>query len=117
MDALVIGAQGQVGRALMRLLPSMSLEAVGTVHHQPAPNMEPLDITDHAAVRATIARHRPALVFLTAALTAVDYCESHQDEAWAINVHGPEAVARAAADVGAKLVFYSTEYVFDGVAG
>jgi len=117
MDALVIGAQGQVGRALMRLLPAMSLDAVGTVHRRPGPNMEPLDIADHAAVRNVVARHRPALVFLPAALTAVDYCESHEDEAWEINVRGPEAVARAAADVGAKTIFFSSEYVFDGTAG
>jgi dTDP-4-dehydrorhamnose reductase len=117
MKALVIGAPGQVGRALMRLLPSSGLEAVGTYHSRPVPGMLRLDVTDHAAVRSVVLAQRPALIFLSGALTAVDYCESHIDEAWAINVHGPTAVAQAAAEVGAKLVFYSTEYVFDGTAG
>jgi len=117
MKALVIGAPGQVGRALMRLTETAGLEPVGTYRSRPHPNMLPLDVTDHAAVADTIAKVRPAVVFLTAALTAVDYCEDHVDEAWAINVHGPEAVARASSSVGAKLVFYSTEYVFDGTAG
>jgi dTDP-4-dehydrorhamnose reductase len=60
---------------------------------------------------------QPSVVFLSAALTAVDYCEDHPDEAQRINVEGPRGVAAAAAEVGAKLVFYSTEYVFDGTAG
>jgi dTDP-4-dehydrorhamnose reductase len=56
-------------------------------------------------------------VFLTAALTAVDYCEDHEDEARAINVEGAQAAAEVSRDIGARLVYYSTEYVFDGVAG
>ena len=117
MKALVIGAPGQVGRALMRLIPTAGMDAIGTYRSRPVSNMLPLDVTDHAAVRSVIGEQRPSVVFLTAALTAVDYCEDHQDEAWAINVHGPEVVARAADDVGAKTVFFSTEYVFDGTSG
>ena len=117
MKALVIGAPGQVGRALMRLIPTAGMDAVGTYRTRPVANMLPLDVTDHAAVRSIITEQRPSVIFLTAALTAVDYCEDHPDEAWAINVHGPEAVAQAAVEVGAKTVFYSTEYVFDGASG
>jgi dTDP-4-dehydrorhamnose reductase len=117
MKALVIGAPGQVGRALMRLIPTAGMDAVGTYRSRPVPNMLPLDVADHAAVRSVIMEQRPSVVFLTAALTAVDYCESHEEEAWAINVDGPAAVAQAAKEVGAKTVFYSTEYVFDGAAG
>jgi dTDP-4-dehydrorhamnose reductase len=79
--------------------------------------LEPLDITDRAGVDAVIERHQPAAIYLTAALTAVDYCEDHPDEAWHINVEGARNVAEAAARVGSKVVFYSTEYVFDGMAG
>ncbi|HZT06812.1 MAG TPA: SDR family oxidoreductase [Chloroflexota bacterium] len=117
MKALVVGAPGQVGSALMRILPTAGFEAVGTYRSRPRPGMQRLDVTDGAAVDDVIDRERPALVFLTAALTAVDYCEDHADEATAINVRGSAAVARAAARHGAKLVFYSTEYVFDGAAG
>lgn len=117
MKALVIGAPGLVGRALVRSLQTRGAEALGTYRSRPLDGMVPLDVTDAGGVRSIIQAHRPTVVFLTAALTAVDYCEGHRDEAWRINVDGPAVVAKEARSVGAKLVFYSTEYVFDGVAG
>jgi len=115
--ALVIGASGLAGGALMRVLRGAHIEAAGTYAKSPAAGLEALDITDSARVRACVERHRPAAIFLTAALTHVDYCEDHPDEAFAINAEGPRAVAEAARAVGARVVFYSTEYVFDGKAG
>jgi len=115
--ALVIGASGLVGGALMRVLRGSHIEAAGTYAKSPAAGLEVLDITDAARVRACVERHRPAAIFLTAALTHVDYCEDHPDEAFAINVEGPHAVAEAGRALGAQVVFYSTEYVFDGKAG
>src|SRR5574342_259317 len=114
---LVIGASGLVGGALMRALQGARIDATGTYAKSPRPGLVPLDITDPARVRECVERHRPGAVFLTAALTHVDYCEDHPDEAFAINVEGARAVAQAAAGVGAQLIFYSTEYVFDGRAG
>jgi dTDP-4-dehydrorhamnose reductase len=114
---LVIGASGLTGRALMRILRGTQIEAAGTYARSPAAGLEALDITDAARVRACVERHRPATVFLAAALTHVDYCEDHPDEAFASNVEGPRAVAEAARALGAQVVFYSTEYVFDGKAG
>jgi dTDP-4-dehydrorhamnose reductase len=114
---LVIGASGLVGRALMRVLTTSQTDAVGTCARFPGPGLEALDITSSTQVRACVERHRPATIFLTAALTHVDYCEDHPDEAFAINVEGPRAVAEAARALDAQLVFYSTEYVFDGKAG
>jgi len=114
---LVIGASGLVGGALMRVLRGAHIDAAGTYAKSPAVGLEVLDITDAAQARACVERHRPAVIFLTAALTHVDYCEDHPDEAFAINVEGPRAVAEAAGALDAQLVFYSTEYVFDGKAG
>ena len=114
---LVIGASGLAGGALMRALRGAQIDAMGTYAKFPTPGLESLDITDSVRVRECIARHRPAAIFLTAALTHVDYCEDHPDEAFAINVEGPRAVAQAAGAVGARVIFYSTEYVFDGKAG
>ena len=114
---LVIGASGLVGRAVMHVLRGAHIEAAGTYAKSPAAGLEVLDITDAARVRACVERHRPATIFLTAARTHVDYCEDHPDEAYAINVEGPRAVAEAAGALDAQLVFYSTEYVFDGKAG
>jgi dTDP-4-dehydrorhamnose reductase len=117
MRALVIGAGGQVGSVLLRALTAAGVEALGTSHHSQNPGLTPLELTDDAAVRALVLTHRPDVIYLTAALTAVDYCEDHQTEARQINVEGPRSVARIAREVGARLVFYSTEYVFDGTAG
>ncbi len=117
MRALVIGASGQVGGALLRLLGERGEPVVGTYRSRPMPGLEPLDVTDADAVRELVERSRPQIIYLPAALTAVDYCETHPDEAWRSNVEAPASVARAAAAARAKLVFYSTEYVFDGRAG
>lgn len=64
-----------------------------------------------------IAEVEPDWVVCPAGLTAVDYCESHPDEAMAVNRDAPAAAARAAAKRGAGFVFYSSDYVFDGAAG
>jgi dTDP-4-dehydrorhamnose reductase len=117
MRALVIGGSGQVGGALIRLLRERGEHVVGTYRSRPFPGLQSLDVTDADAGNRLMAEVRPDVVFLPAALTAVDYCETHRDEAWRSNVEAPANVARSAANLGAKLVYYSTEYVFDGLAG
>jgi dTDP-4-dehydrorhamnose reductase len=117
--ALVIGASGQVGGRLLRFLQAQRVPAVGTVFQKKDadPALHPLDVRDAAAVQKLVAAVKPAWVFLASALTHVDYCEEHPDEARAINVTGVANVAAACGAAGAKLVFLSTEYVFDGAAG
>jgi dTDP-4-dehydrorhamnose reductase len=75
-----------------------------------------LDVTDGGAVADAIAGHAPEVVVHAAAWPAVDAAETDPDRAWAVNVGGTEAVARAAANVGALLVYPSTDYVFSGDA-
>src|SRR5687768_16843302 len=94
VTALVIGAGGQVGGALLRALRENGIAALGTYRTSPAPGLVPLDITDAAAIPALLRTHQPDVVYLTAALTAVDYCEDHADEAQQINVEGARHVAR-----------------------
>lgn len=117
MRALVIGASGQVGAALLEALGERGHETLGTCAHHPAEGLQPLDITDPAAVERAVAAARPDWVFCPAGLTHVDYCEEHPEEAMAINRDGALHAARAAGRRGAGLVFYSTEYVFDGAGG
>jgi len=117
VKALVIGASGLVGGALLRALRATGHEAVGTYRSRPATGLLHLEITDPTQVEQVIVDARPNVVFLTAALTAVDYCEDHEEEARAINVEAPRAIAHAAGQVSATVVFYSTEYVFDGTSG
>jgi dTDP-4-dehydrorhamnose reductase len=101
----------------LRALAARDDQTLGTYHQRPARGMLQLDVSNPAPVRKVVSEFRPDVVFLTAALTAVDYCETHEQAAQQINIGGAAATALAAADVGAKLVFYSTEYVFDGTRG
>jgi dTDP-4-dehydrorhamnose reductase len=117
MRALVIGASGQVGAALLRALRARGHAAVGTWAHQEFPGLVRLDFADHEATERLVADTRPDWVLCPAALSHVDYCEEHRDEAFAANVHGPLAAARAAARAGAGFVYYSSDYVFDGIDG
>ncbi len=117
MRALVVGASGQVGAALLRALADRGHEATGTYGHHPAEGLAHLDVTDRAAVERAVQAARADWVLCPAGLTHVDHCEEHPQEATAINRDGALHVARAARDAGAGFVFYSSEYVFDGTGG
>lgn len=117
MRALVIGASGQVGAALLRALAARGHDAVGTYSQHRAADLSPLDVTDRAAVERMVEAARADWVLCPAGLTHVDYCEEHPAEAFAINRDGPLHAARAAQRSGAGFVFYSTEYIFDGDHG
>ena len=117
MRALVIGASGQVGAALMHALHARGHDAVGTYAHHPVDGLGALDITDRGAVERAIQDARPDWILCSAGLTHVDHCEEHPAEALAINRDGPLEAARLARRAGASFVFYSTEYVFDGERG
>ena len=117
MRALVIGASGQVGAALLEALARRGHEAAGTYGRRPVPGLAPLDLADTAAVERAIAAARPDWVFCAGALTAVDYCEEHPAEAFAINRDSARAAARASQRAGAGLVYFSSEYIFDGTRG
>lgn len=118
MNALVIGASGLVGGALLGALERAGIGALGTHHARPRAGGLAPDVRDAAAVDRVVAEARPDVVFL-AIITpgGVEYCEDHPDEVDALEVRGVEHVARAAARHGAKLVYYSTDYIFDGKAG
>jgi len=117
MRALVIGASGQVGAALLHALRSRGHEAHGTHAQHAVPGLAHLDLTDHAAVDRVVDLARPDWIFCPAGLSFVDYCEDHPAQAMAANRDGPAAAARAAERVGAGFVYYSTDYVFDGKGG
>ncbi len=117
MRALVIGASGQVGAALVRALAARGHAAVGTWAHHAYPGLVPLDFSDAGAVERLIGDTRPDWVLCPAALSHVDYCEDHPDEAFAANLHAPLAAAKAADRAGAGFVYYSSDYVFDGIGG
>ncbi len=114
---LVIGASGQVGFHLLQTLGTSGNLVVGTFRKQPLPNLLHLDIRNPEDVDALITLIRPNIVWLPASLTNVDYCETHPAEGYAINVLGVKHVVWASNRVGAKLVYFSSDYVFDGKDG
>jgi dTDP-4-dehydrorhamnose reductase len=118
----VIGASGQLGSALLEAAWAAGETAVGSFYRRPppggmAPGWEALDLTDVAAVEAALERHQPEVVWVAAALTDVDYCERHPEESAHLNWRAPARLARLSARHGLRLVYFSSDYVFDGRDG
>ncbi len=105
MKVMVVGARGMLGTDLMQALAAQS--PVGF-------DLPEMDITDAGQCHELVRDVRPDVIIDVAALTNVDYCESHAEEAFRINGQGTGNLAAAAQAAGAFLVYYSTDYVFDG---
>lgn len=103
---LLIGKNGQVGWELRR-----TLAPVGQVLAVDYPE---IDLTDAAAARQLVLENKPAVVINAAAFTAVDKAETETRTPQQINGVAPGVLAEAAKQVGALMVHYSTDYVFDG---
>lgn len=115
--ALVIGGTGLVGSLLLRQLEEQGVETLGTYCSRPVEGLVRADLADPVSTRKIVAAQHPHVVYLAGGFASVDAAEADPDLARAVNVDGSRAAAAAAAAVGAKLVFYSTDYVFDGRAG
>ncbi|GAX91991.1 dTDP-4-dehydrorhamnose reductase [Effusibacillus lacus] len=106
MRVLITGANGQLGTDLVSTLSD---------HHQIFGfGRQQLDITDLPQVLQVVQQIKPDAVIHAAAYTQVDEAESNQDRAYLANTYGTRNLAAAAQKVGAKLVYISTDYVFDG---
>lgn len=103
---LLLGGTGQVGHELRRTL--------GPLGPLEAPGREALDLSDPEALRSAVQRVAPDVVVNAAAYTNVDGAEENPEQARRLNAEAPGVLAAAARDVGAWLVHYSTDYVFDG---
>ncbi len=103
---VVVGAGGRLGGLLANVLRH-DHEVIGFDRKQ-------LDLASHASIDAALASLDYDLLFLTGALTAVDYCETHADEAHAANATGPGRIAEISAAKGAHVTYISTDMVFDG---
>ncbi|MCI0688745.1 MAG: dTDP-4-dehydrorhamnose reductase [Sporichthyaceae bacterium] len=106
---LVVGAAGMLGRELTVQLTETGADVVALGRAE-------LDITDTGAVGTAIHTHRPTVVVNCAGWTAVDEAETHEADALRVNGNGPANLVGACAEIGAKVVQISTDYVFDGRA-
>jgi dTDP-4-dehydrorhamnose reductase len=105
---LITGGNGQLGTELRHLLDELGTEYIST-------DADEMDITDAASTMAKVKEINPTVIYHCAAYTAVDKAEDEGKELdEKINVDGTKNVAQAAKAVGAKLVYISTDYVFDG---
>jgi len=105
MRVTIFGASGLLGQALMREWSGDDVTGL---------SIEDMDIRDAAKVREVVGKRRPGWIVLAAAYTDVDGCESNRELAFSVNRDGAVTVAEAAKQTGAKLLFLSTDYVFDG---
>jgi dTDP-4-dehydrorhamnose reductase len=105
MRVVVTGARGLLGAAIVRAFQDTTLHAFA--HEQ-------LDVSDEAAVTASLAAIAPDVIINCAAYNNVDQAEQEAERALQVNAFGVLALARAARTAGATLVHYSTDFVFDG---
>ncbi|MDD2131210.1 dTDP-4-dehydrorhamnose reductase [Pseudomonas sp. 17391] len=106
MKIVVCGRNGQVAQALQA-----QLVGLGELH---VLGREQLDLAQPEALRGPLRQLAPDLIINAGAYTAVDQAEHEPERAFAINAHGPGVLAEEAARLGAPLIHYSTDYVFDG---
>jgi dTDP-4-dehydrorhamnose reductase len=117
----ITGASGLLGANMMHSAAELGLEAIGICHRHviqiPGLEVTSLDLTDGPATRKFFLDVRPSVIVHCAAATNVDWCESHSDSAEAINVRASANLADIASTLNARLVYISTDAVFDGETG
>lgn len=105
---MVTGVNGQLGHDVMMQLKKMEVVVI-------APRRDEFDLTDKDQVKRYILKEKPDVIIHCAAYTAVDKAEDEKDLCYSVNVEGTRAVAEAAKEIKAKVVYVSTDYVFDGL--
>lgn len=107
VKVLVTGAGGQLGFDMLRKLRAEGYDCLGA-------DRSDFDIVDYDRTRAFVKAYRPDIVVHCAAYTAVNQAESDAERCAEINVKGSENLARVCREIGAKMVYISTDYVYDG---
>jgi len=112
---LIVGASGLLGTKLYSIAMK-KYEVFGTYysHQLKGENFYKLDARNRKEVFSLFEKIRPNVVFDFHSITDVDYCELYPEEAWQVNVDGTKNIAEACKTFGAKMVFISSDYVFDG---
>lgn len=116
---LIVGASGLIGGALLNEALKQEHNALGTSYKQNLsdPHFTTTDINSDDSVANTFRQFKPDVVYACAALANVDYCQTHKEESRATNYDGIKRIADFCNEFNSKLVFLSTDYVFNGKNG
>jgi len=116
---LIIGSTGLVGSKLASVAANYGFEAYNTQYSRKSPfsNSTQLDITNHDETLRLVGEIMPRVIVNTAALTNVDYCETHKEQAESVNFRGVRNLAEATRKNECRLIQVSTDSVFDGTYG
>jgi dTDP-4-dehydrorhamnose reductase len=116
MKILVTGASGFLGTKVMNILKD-SFELTGTYHNKKKEGFVYLDLADRDSTLRVVEQTKPDVILHTASLANVDECELDKEKAKLVNIVGTQNIIEAARKVNAKLVYISTDFVFDGEEG
>ncbi len=114
--ALVIGASGFIGNRLLEEF-SKTHNVLGTFYSRPVNKLVHLDVRDKSEVDYVVNSFKPDVILYPAANPNVEYCETYPEETYEVNVAGTKNTVEIAGIIGAKFVYFSTDYVFDGKDG
>ena len=120
MKIIILGANGFIGRRILnRLYPSHQVLAC-SLHPDIMPEedyrFETIDMLDYSAMTTLLNDFQPEVMINASALSVVDYCEQHQEEAYAMNVTAVKHLAEYSRDHSCRLIHLSTDFVFDGTS-
>ena len=120
MTIIILGANGFIGRRILnRLYPSHQVLAC-SLHPDILPEegyrFATIDMLDYSAMTTLLRDFQPDVIINGSALSAVDYCEQHQEEAYAMNVTAVKHLAEYSRDHSCRLIHLSTDFVFDGTS-
>jgi dTDP-4-dehydrorhamnose reductase len=115
-DVLVIGGSGLLGQHLVGEGKARGVAVQATYSGDAISGGIRMDLADLVATIKTLRRLRPKVVLVAGAMTDVDGCETNREYAEVVNAEAPGEIAKTCASLGARLVHFSTDYVFDGSA-
>tara|TARA_B110001454_G_scaffold13402_2_gene12162 strand:- start:105 stop:998 length:894 start_codon:yes stop_codon:yes gene_type:complete len=116
---LILGASGRVGKEIYKILknnfPDSKNNVFGTYHNKKNDHLEHLDLNDLSEIKNIFKTIQPNILIHTAGMIYPIECEENQDLAWNVNVIGTKNIVECCKKYNCKLVYLSSDYVFDGI--
>ena len=113
---LIVGASGFIGYHMFEEF-SKQHHVAGTFYIHPANNFMHLDVKDKVEINEVLTSFSPDVIIYPAANPNVEYCETHPEETWEVNVKGTANIIEIIKKIKAKFIFFSSDYIFDGKEG